>query len=179
MSDESQSRPGWRVLDDLEYGSVWDRYYERFAFKASIDPWGWPSIKEPTPSITLDLSVIPDGPKRASAFWALNAEAFRCFVWALPDVKEMLVLDWQHDAWWFDRALEASTLQRDDPINGHPTVYPDGDYYSFLSPDMTEGTFGHPWERTLCIIGDRLIDSLGKFLSVWLPISRINGAPAE
>lgn len=54
-------------------------------------------------------------------------------------------------------------------------MYPDGDYLAFLTPDYTQGTFGHPWEETLCVMGDRLIASLGRTLSTWLPIKRSNG----
>ena len=70
-------------------------------------------------------------------------------------------------------------LYPDDPVNGYPTVYPDGDYYCFFSPDMSEGTFGHPWEQSLCVIGDRLIKSLGQSPSLWLPTLRINGVSVE
>jgi hypothetical protein len=53
-------------------------------------------------------------------------------------------------------------------------IYPDGDYYAFMTEDLLEGTFGHPWEQTLCIMGDRLINSLGRSLETWLPIKRRN-----
>jgi hypothetical protein len=36
-------------------------------------------------------------------------------------------------------------------------VYPDGDYYLYLTGDMRLGTFGHPWERTLCVFGEALL----------------------
>lgn len=50
-----------------------------------------------------------------------------------------------------------------------------GDYYAFLTPDLEEGTFGHPWEQTLCVIGRRMVDSLGRSLGTWLPVKRENG----
>ncbi|GAB3774366.1 hypothetical protein GCM10027600_36810 [Nocardioides ginsengisegetis] len=55
-------------------------------------------------------------------------------------------------------------------------VYPDGDYYAFLTSDFTEGTFGHPWEKTLCVIGEGLGASLGRSLETWLPIKRRDGS---
>lgn len=169
-------RPGWRAMASLEREAAWDRYYEKFDFRASVKPEGWPAIKEPTPSVTFDLSMS-DGPRMITAFAALNAEALRCFVWALPDIEELLVLNWQHTAWWFDPRLDDAPAQWDDLQHAQPTVWPDGDYFSFLSPDMTEGTFGHPWEQTLCVMGDRLIDTLGKSLALWLPVLRVNGEP--
>ncbi len=54
-------------------------------------------------------------------------------------------------------------------------VYPKGDYYIFLRDDLSEGTFGHPWEQTLCVFGERLLASLGRTLATWLPVIRIDG----
>ncbi len=165
-------------MTPIERGTAWDRFDETFDFRASVNPEGWPAIDEPTPSVTFDLSVS-NGPRLLTAFAALNAEALRCFVWALPDIDELLVLDWQHTAWWFDPRLDDAPAQWDDVQRAQPTVFPDGDYFAFLSPDMTEGTFGHPWEQTLCVMGDRLIDTLGKSLALWLPVVRVNGESTE
>ncbi|MFB4279141.1 DUF2716 domain-containing protein [Nonomuraea sp. MTCD27] len=41
-------------------------------------------------------------------------------------------------------------------------MFPNGDYYVFLSEDRTNGTFGHPWEQTLCIFGTSLIPELAR-----------------
>ena len=60
-----------------------------------------------------------------------------------------------------------------DPINGYPSVFPDGDYYAFAGPDLNEGTFGHPWEPSLCVFGHRLVASLGAALATWLPVKRM------
>jgi hypothetical protein len=51
-------------------------------------------------------------------------------------------------------------------------VFPDGDYYVFMTEDMTIGTFGHPWRQTLCIFGARLVESLVPKLTAWLPVKR-------
>jgi hypothetical protein len=59
----------------------------------------------------------------------------------------------QHDTWW--------------PV----PVFPHGDYYIFLEEGMTMGTFGHPWEKTLCVFGQDLIDALTP-MPAWLPIKR-------
>ena len=165
---EPPEAEAWAELDDDEYRQVWSRFDERFGFRASTTPDGWPAISEPAPSLTFDLSVIADGPQRGSAYDAINAEALRAFVWALPEVDEWLALDWQHPAYWFRPATFALTWKPDWAI----PVYPDGDYFSFLTPDMTCGTFGHPWERTLCVFGEPLVATLGKNLESWLPTTR-------
>jgi Protein of unknown function (DUF2716) len=122
------------------------------------------------PSVTFDLGVIADGPQRGAAYDAINAEALRAFVWALPDA-ELVVLDWQHPAYRFRPANQALAWRADWRV----PVYPDGDYFAFLTQDFAEGTFGHPWEQTLCVIGERLCASLGRSLGTWLPIKRRDG----
>jgi hypothetical protein len=161
----------WVVLNDEEYREVWSRFDDRFKFRAAVAPDGWPAILEPSPSLTFDLSVIADGPQRGAAYDAINAEALRAFVWALPDVDRWLALDWQHPAYWFRPGALALTWKADWSI----PVYPDGDYFSFLVTDMTCGTFGHPWEKTLCVFGEPLVETLGKTLATWLPVKRRSG----
>jgi hypothetical protein len=163
----------WIDLTRTEYDEYWDRFDHFFGFRVGMSPEAWPGIREPTPSLTFDLSVIPDGPRRGAAYDVINAEALRCFVWAMADIEELIVLDWQHPAYRFRPTYQALAWHPEWKI----PVYPDGDYFAFLSPDFTEGTFGHPWEQTLCVMGQRLIDSLGCSFSTWLPIARVNGTP--
>jgi hypothetical protein len=176
VSERFASTPdaAWVELDRKEYDANWARFDERFGFRAGVDPESWPAIREPSPSVTFDLSVIPDGARRGAAYDAINAEALRAFVWAIPDRHELIVLDWQHPGYRFYPAAQALTWQAEWKI----PVYPDGDYFAFLTEDYTEGTFGHPWEKTICVMGERLIDSLAHSWSTWLPIKRRDGAPA-
>ncbi|SDZ32770.1 DUF2716 domain-containing protein [Herbiconiux ginsengi] len=173
-NDGRQDRAGWRQLDDLAAENSWNAFDELYRFRPGVSPSTWPAIHEPAPSITFDLSTIPDGAPRAAAARAINNEARRCFIWALAG-EPMVVLDWQHPTWSFSPTDEASNLEYDSPFSHYPAVFPDGDYYAFLTTDLREGTFGHPWERTLCVMGDRLIRTLGASLSTWLPSVRIDG----
>lgn len=161
----------WIKLPDPDYERYWSRFDDEFEFRAGTTSKGWPAIREPHPSVTFDLSVIPDGPRRGSAYDAINAEGLRAFVWALTDVAEMIALDWQHPAYRFLPGVQALTCRGEWRV----PICPDGDYYAFLTEDFTEGTFGHPWERTLCVMGDRLVGSLGRSLQTWLPVKRTNG----
>jgi hypothetical protein len=160
----------WTELDRAEYDEYWATLSSRFGFRAGVSPEAWPAIREPLPSVTFDLGVIADGPQRGAAYDAINAEALRAFVWALPDA-ELVVLDWQHPAYRFRPANQALAWRADWRV----PVYPDGDYFAFLTQDFAEGTFGHPWEQTLCVIGERLCASLGRSLGTWLPIKRRDG----
>lgn len=164
-------------MSDEEETHTWDRFYEKFNFRASPYAPDWPAIDEPTPSVTFDLSPS-FGPSLPHAFATLNAEALQCFVWALPEVSELSALEWQATpAWWFNPRLDDAPTHWDDWERSQPTVFPYGEYSAFLNADMSEGTFGHPWEETLCVMGDRLVDTLGKSLALWLPMLRVDGKP--
>jgi hypothetical protein len=173
MSERFADPPGpaWEELSRDQYDLVWDRFDDAFGFRPSMSAEGWPAIREPRPSVTFDLSVIEDGPARGSAYDAINAEALRSFVWALPEAETMLALDWQHPAYRFHPARQAGTWAAEWKI----PVYPDGDYYAFLTEDFASGTFGHPWERTICVFGERLVSSLARSFETWLPAKRKNG----
>lgn len=96
----------------------------------------------------------------------------RAFVWGLPDV-ELLVLDWNHPAHRLRPANLALTWRAEWRV----PVYPDGDYFAFLTEDLSEGTFGYPWEQTLCVIGERMGATLGRPLGTWLSVKRRDGVP--
>jgi hypothetical protein len=38
-----------------------------------------------------------------------------------------------------------------------------------MEPNLRWGTFGHPWQQSLCLWGAELLDSLGAELLTWLP----------
>ena len=177
MSERLANEPpsAWEQLPDSGYDSAWSAFEARYGFRAGTASEAWPAIREPRPSLTFDLSVIQDGPQRGSAYDAINAEALRCFVWALGDAAELVVLDWQHPSYRFRPAIQAVTWQAEWAV----PVYPDGDYYAFMTSDFTEGTFGHPWEKSLCVMGERLISTLGRSLATWLPVTRRDGMPSE
>ncbi|MGG7177178.1 DUF2716 domain-containing protein [Clostridium paraputrificum] len=46
----------WIKINDIEYSKIWDGVYKHFSFKPSIYKKDWPSFKEPSPSITFDIS---------------------------------------------------------------------------------------------------------------------------
>ncbi|GAB19264.1 hypothetical protein GOEFS_077_00560 [Gordonia effusa NBRC 100432] len=165
--------PGWTVLSDDDRQRYWSAFELKFGeFRPGVEAENWPAISEPVPSLTFDLSVTTPSPAWAARFDALNAEALRCFVEEFADA-EWVVLDWQHDGYRFDPARHAGAFG----ARWEVSVYPDGDYYLFARPDLSEGTFGHPWEQTLCVFGSRLIGTLGRTLSTWLPLKRVDGQP--
>jgi Protein of unknown function (DUF2716) len=176
MSERFAEPPesAWTEIGRDEYDEVWTRFQDRFGFRASTTSDAWPAIDEPTPSVTFDLSLISDGPQRGAAYDAVNAEALRAFVSTVADDEELLALDWQHPAYRFSPSRQALTWRPEWEV----PVYPDGDYFVFLTSDLSLGTFGHPWEQTLCVFGRPLVDSLATTLSTWLSVKRVNGTLA-
>jgi hypothetical protein len=48
-------------------------------------------------------------------------------------------------------------------------VFPNGDYFAHMTPDLRWGTFAHPWQQSLTIWGIELVEALGAELLTWLP----------
>ncbi|HEX6352475.1 DUF2716 domain-containing protein [Actinophytocola sp.] len=158
--------PGWQRLDKDESDQIWRAFDERFLFRPSTRAKGRPAIVEPVPSLTWDLAISRhDLEERVQAgverFAANEDDVNRLVIGALrdclPEDGWVYVLDWQHPTYrcWphrFDPYVRREVW---------PTgAFPDGDYYSFVSPDLSFGTFGHPWETTLCVWGVDLIEAV-------------------
>jgi hypothetical protein len=168
---------GWLPLADEDESRYWDDFYARFSFKPSIESSDWPGIEEPAPSVTFDVSPIFSRNKytQASGLRALDIAALRAFVWTLPPGEEMIVLDWHHPCYRYQPHLHAMN----ERLLWQVPVVPNGDYYIFLRSDLTTGTFGHPWEQTLCVFGEPLVSTLGANLATWLPTKRVDGVPPD
>lgn len=69
----------------------------------------------------------------------------------VADGEELYWLDWHHAGYRFDPARVDGAGPRWPGF-----VFPDGDYHIHLTPDLRLGTFGHPWEETICVFGDLL-----------------------
>jgi hypothetical protein len=86
---------------------------------------------------------------------------------ARPD-EQLYALDWQHIGYRFDpRRVDG----RGPRWPGG--VFPDGDYALYLTSDLRFGTFGHPWEETLCVFGEPLLTAVETRLTTLL------GAPVR
>ena len=162
---------GWIKLDEGELDRLWYSFEDAFDFRPSGGT-PVPVIRDPSPSITFDLRSIwsPDAPAfGAAASASIDASARRCFLREFGDDIELTVLDWQHVGYRYRPGLSDVTT---DPGAGYPMVVPDGDYWIYLVADQSEGTFGHPWEPSLCVFGPRMTRSLGSELATWLPVLR-------
>lgn len=162
----------WIEADWVTQKEGWSAFEAAFGFRPSVNSAEWPAIREPIPSVTIDLSPIFDneGPTFASGASCVDAVALHAFVQLLGSDDRLLVLDWQHPCYLFSPHRQAL-----DSEPWEVTVFPNGDYYIFLAKDMTAGVFGHPWEQTLCIWGSDLIPLLADPLAIILPVARRDG----
>jgi len=90
----------------------------------------------------------------------------------------VVVLNWQHQAY---RCRPHRVRGAEPPDETWPTeFYPSGDYYIWLADDFRYGTFGHPWEPSLCVFGEELLAVLAEIGDEALGrILRRNGSPAH
>jgi len=134
-------------LDDEEYNMVWDMIEHKYQFSPSIYPEKWPGIKEPAPSVTFSWKDVDGFYEQTEV---LDNILIPAFITLSAKNKINYILDWQHTCY----KLTGINLKESYPLG----VFPDGDYHIWLSTDLSCGTFGHPWEESICIIGKELID---------------------
>lgn len=158
----------YRELRD-EYAEIWDRFDALFRFRPSIQVF--PAITEPTPSVTWRLGGADDD---------RFVETVQRAVTALAGEGSLLCLDWQHTSYrvW-PRLVGPDNLDPPGAPGWPLSPYPDGDYHIYLAEDFRFGTFGHPWERTLCVFGADLLDRVEVDLhEIFGAPLRRDGAPA-
>ncbi len=160
------------TFDDEEHKNIWDKFYYEFNFRASIYTKDWPGIKEPNPSVTYSISNIYGGENGEGHYDKLNKNLQDCFLVYFQALTKdddwIFVLDWQHTTHKFYPHIhfDLVSLYNELPVpllNEWPTpILPNGDYFIFLEPNLEFGVFGHPWEQTMCIFGQKLIDLVEK-----------------
>jgi Protein of unknown function (DUF2716) len=148
-----------RPARELEANTLWDSFYERFKFRPNFDDRSESAINEPSRSVVFDISTL---------LYEQEAKVGELFLTAFRTVatsdEELAFLDWQHPTFMFN--------PHDPRIGSDLPVLPDGDYYIIITADLTYGTFGHPWQESLCIFGEPLLSNLPDELFRLLPVLR-------
>ena len=130
---------------------VHSKFQEKFEFIPSPYFKDWPSILEPMPSFTISLTE--------SAYGIYPDESIIC-KYLTESFMQLRGSDKiYYSLTWFHRGYKEVDINNDNI-----RIYPDGDYAIFLNKDMTLGVFGHPWENTICIFGEALIEITRKNL---------------
>jgi hypothetical protein len=154
-----------------EYGRVWDEFTRRFGFR----PGRQPAISEPPESVTWSLDRLDDDPD----YVRLDAmvEVVNAGLWACtPRTGALLILDWHHDCY----RIRPHSITAEHGPHWPGSTMPDGDYIIRLAEDFSYGTFGHPWEYTLCVMGRPLLDRVaGTLDTILVRRVRAGGAPVR
>ena len=119
-----------------------------------------PAIAEPAASVTWHLDKL----HRDQGFDDLQRIVERGLRACLAPGEALYWLDWQHVGYRWDPARVGGPGQPHWP----GSAYPDGDYYIYLTPDLRLGTFGHPWEHSLCVFGADLLAEIETDLTTLL-----------
>ncbi|WP_405412465.1 DUF2716 domain-containing protein [Streptomyces decoyicus] len=163
-------------LPEAEYRRVWDRFCAEFAFRPSVYATKWPAIKEPVASLTWSLAALDDDPDY-ERFDRLVEVVEQGMTACVPPRDRLFALDWQHASFRFSPHLVGGPGQERWPLS----PYPDGDYYIYLTEDFLTGSFGHPWEHSLCLFGQALLDTVAAQVDeiLGVPIRRSGRATAH
>jgi Protein of unknown function (DUF2716) len=165
---EGPSPPSWKPLPERYEDRVMRLFQSRFKFHPDVTASAWPSIDEPRPSLTLDLSSVstPHG----SSIPHADETILGFFLSAFPASTRLVAINVNHYAHWFwPHRFAVAQRQWPDAWAVHP--FPNGDYSIFLTEEMSQGTFGHPWEKTLCLFGQALLNVVPMADSPW-PVKR-------
>lgn len=153
----------WRALSSQEYDEVWERVYRDFKFWPSVSDF--PSFEVPSPFITYDISNYFKDHVDSDAYENLEEKTLAAFK-AISSIDEsILALDWQHQGYWVNPYLEFS---RDEFEEWIIPIFPNGDYYFFLQQDFNWGFLGHPWEKSITIFGEELLNALTEYKPIML-----------
>ncbi len=148
----------WEELHSNDYDRAWALFTATFRFRPSIHATDWPGIVEPIGSVTYDISEAynHDDPWLRPVRSEINLQFLSFFQRIVPAGGWCYAMDW-HQGWRFfpHRDFESRDLR-----SWGVSVLPHGDYTLFMTPDLRNGLFGHPWEGTVCVFGDALLASV-------------------
>lgn len=166
MTGPKWDNEAWQQIADYEV--FWTPFDARFHSRVGMDPDAWPAITEPTGSVVFDLALVFE---REGGFAAdedaLNEQVLSAMTAVFSEDVPLVALDWQHPTYWFWPHRQATTTE-----SWRISPFPNGDYHAFVTQDLEQGTFGHPWEQTICVFGRDLTEALAPMLGEWLPVKR-------
>ena len=149
----------WIPIPQNDCDKIWGKFYKDFFFKPSIYTSDWPSIKTDKPNIKIDIAYLWDNTYDESNWISIINKGINSFISISNLEEEIIVLDWQHQCFYVNpKNIKGDTMLPDENTSiMFPSFIPDGEYYIFITKDFENIWFGHPWEKTITIIGDKLI----------------------
>ena len=133
-------------LSQDEYNTVWGRFEFRFNFRPDYYETTKPAILETPGSVVYSIAE----PFEDNLIDPLSQTFIDAYAQIIPKGHWLYWLDWQHDCYKLD-------LHNPDNTSPHLDIFPDGDYFITLNETMSLGTFGHPWQESICVFGAELV----------------------
>ena len=139
----------FKPLSKEESNDVWNKFFDLFHFKPNLDKF--PAIETDKPQLKFNVSNCfrIDYPHDKLEQFALNL--FNII--SMPGDR-LYALDWQHQCYDFD---PRELMDRNDFDEWIIPVFPNGGYYIFLTKDLRNVWFGHPWEQSITLIGEDMV----------------------
>ena len=166
------------LLNDEEYGQIWDKFYKELQFVPSVQRYITP-FRVPAPWVIHDISCSLADENGERFEDAVRQALADC----LGEDDWLYALDWQHSCFRYDprQPQEGYGVRVEDERywgGGYdacfPDFFPDGDYYFFVQRDLKWGYLGHPWRRELWLFGAPLIEALSpKLEELGFPIKNL------
>lgn len=147
----------WIKINEKEENEIWDKIYNDLKFKPSVHPNDWPSLQISAPYMKYDVSDIYKDNKYEELYKDLEEKMENIFVECTKENEYVLALDWQHQCYYFNPRIESI---RDEFGEWPVPIFPNGDYYFFIQKEFKWGFLGHPWEKSISIFGEELIQSI-------------------
>jgi hypothetical protein len=153
--------PAIRPVGEAEYDDLVNRFKRRFAFNASMRQF--PGVTEPEESIT--WSNVLDAADEVGP-------AVRRALTACVQPGELVFFA---DPYHQGSAADLHRVGGPGQPRWNASAIADGDYAINAPYDLRFGTFGHPWEDSLCVWGVDLLAEVSDELDALLPRLRTGG----
>ena len=140
----------FKPLDEFEYNKVWGRFRKLFRFKPSMSYF--PAITTDTPQLKFDIS---EGFSSKFSAEQLEEVVIKIFKDITDPGERIYALNWQHESYDVDPREQ---MDKDETGEWVIPVFPNGEYFIFLTKDFNNVWFGHPWEETITLIGDEIVN---------------------
>jgi hypothetical protein len=151
----------WTKLTDAEQNEVWGRFFQEFSFRPSVRSVDWPSITTEREIHIFSIDGFWENKYDEASQINFLQKAIDAFVDITEPGELVFALDWQHEGFYIDPRKLTPGLMIDYATSSTVVSFlPDGDYYIFIAKDFKNIWFGHPWEKTVTVIGDKLIKAI-------------------
>ena len=143
------------LLDQEEYESVWNNFDNLYNFKPSVKHFPAVDTHQPQLKFNITSCFSEDFPMEK-----LEDYALKLFQSISKPGDRLYALDWQHDSFHFDPRKKMDRNEFEEWI---VPVLPNGDYSIFLTKDLKNVWFGHPWEQAITLIGLEIVTQSREF----------------